>query len=126
MVRFFYISNGDKMYCKICNKIERKERKFRDILKNRKFYICDSCFNKLFDFRNEVLPIKNHNILIYHLYKKEDIEYNYLFETTSLIFLKLLKLNQFILFDEFTLKNYVVLEKISEILNVKYTILSFY
>ena len=114
------------MYCKLCNKVIRKERTIKELLLKRNFYVCDKCFNNIFAFKSEVLPINKDNIIIYHLYKKEKIEYNYLFETTSKIFLQILKMNTFILFDEFSLNDYELLEKISQIFNVKYTILSFY
>ena len=62
------------MKCKICQKSFFIKRKIKDLLAVQKYFICDDCYNKYkIKLGYNILPLENHNLIIYSLFEEEYI-----------------------------------------------------
>lgn len=116
------------MICKACHEFFAPKRRFFELLKSKKSYICDSCLKKIkLDLTEEVLPLSKHRLIIFHLYDMFDLKYiDYLAFEYSKIYNKLTKINDIVIIvDEFKIDMINIYDYISILLDSDIYILSF-
>ncbi len=59
------------MKCAICNRNFTVKSRLKDLFKNKKYYICDSCYKRYpIKINYNVIPLNKHNLKIYSLFDK--------------------------------------------------------
>ena len=59
------------MKCAICNRNFTVKYRLKDLFKNKKYYICDSCYKRYpIKINYNVIPLNKYNLKIYSLFDK--------------------------------------------------------